>query len=85
MMLGQGYGYQPGVWVDLEVDDDFYNRAIYKYCWCLRPRRCHITKKRLWLVRAVRGRALWYGPGDPATEERWFDRDQALLMFIKKI
>jgi hypothetical protein len=84
-MLGQGYGYQPGAMgVDFEPYDDFYDRASYQYLWCLWPRRCYITGRRMWLKVAVRGRAVWHGPGDPAVEERWFDRDQALLMFMKR-
>lgn len=84
MMLGQGYGYRPGAMVDIEVDDLFYDRATYKYRWCVWPRRCHITKKRLWLSWAVHGYAIWTGPGPAIVEERWFDRNQALLMFMKR-
>jgi len=85
MMLGQGYGYQPGAMgVDFEPHDPFYDRAVYKYKWCWIPRRCYDTKKILWLTWAVRGRATWTGPGDPVIETRWYDRNRAILMFMKR-
>ena len=83
-MLGQGYGYRPGAAVDIEVDDLFYDRATYKYRRCWWPRRCYITGRQLWLKWAIHGYALWTGPGPAVIEDRWFDRDQALLMFMKR-
>ena len=85
MMLGQGYGYQPGAMgVDFEQHDVFYDRAQYEYVWCLWPRRCYLTQKKLWLTWALRGRSVWTGPGDAVVEDRWFDRDQALIMFMRR-
>jgi hypothetical protein len=84
MMLGQGYGYQPGAVTDDDIADDMFEaRAIYQYKWCMIPRQCYATKKSLWLTRAVRGLATWTGPGDPVVEQRWYHRDQALVMMLK--
>ena len=84
MMLGQGYGYVPGAMADDVIYDPFYDRAVYKYKWCLWPRRCYASNRRLWLTWAVRGRATYTGPGEPVIEERWYNRDTALLMFMKR-
>jgi hypothetical protein len=65
--------------------DGFMHRAKFEYKYTLWPRRCRNTKRRLWLEVAVRGRAIWTGPGEPVVEDRWYDSNEALIMMIKKV
>ena len=64
--------------------DPFKNRCIgteYKFVWY--PRQCHITGKKLWLKKAYMQTAMWTGPGDPAFEYRWYDKDEFLIARLK--
>jgi hypothetical protein len=47
------------------------------------PRRCAITKKRLWLTLAYRVENIWTGPGLPAFEYRWYERKEFLFQRIR--
>ena len=64
--------------------DPFKNRCIgTEYKFALTPQKCYITGKRLWLKKAYMQTAMWTGPGDPAFEYRWYDKDEFLLARIK--
>lgn len=63
----------------------FYDRARFEYKYSLWPRRCHNTKRWLWFTLAMRGRAVWHGPGEPAVEDRWYHRNEALVIMLKKV
>jgi hypothetical protein len=39
----------------------------------------------LWLTRALQGSAVWHGPGEPVVEQRWYHRDEGLVMMIKGV
>jgi hypothetical protein len=65
--------------------DGFMDRARFEYKFCFWPRRCYNTKQWLWLTTAMRGRAIWTGPGEPVVEDRWYDNNEALIMMIKKV
>ena len=65
--------------------DGFNNRARFEYRYCFWPRRCHNTKQWLWLETAMRGRAVWTGPGDHLIEDRWYHQHEALAMMIKGV
>ncbi len=67
------------------TDVVFLERARFEYQYCLWPRRCYNTGRGLWLTTAVRGRAIWTGPGEPVVEDRWYHRDEGLFMMIKKV
>ena len=65
--------------------DPFEDRAQYEYRFCLWPHRCHISGRWLWLTTAMYSRAIWHGPGEPVIEQRWYHRDEALMLMIKKV
>ena len=68
-----------------EMYDLFYDRATYDYKWSFWPRRCYTTGRLLFCTLALRGRAIWTGPGEPAVEDRWYDRSEGLIMMLKKV
>ena len=65
--------------------DGFMNRAQFEYKYSLWPRRCYNTGRWLWLETAMRGRAIWTGPGEPVVDDRWYDSNEALIMMIKGV
>ena len=65
--------------------DPFDDRARFEYRYCLWPRKCYKTNRWLCMETAMRGRAIWTGPGEPAIEDRWYDSNEALIMMIKKV
>ena len=67
------------------TDVVFLERARFEYRYCLWPRRCYNTYRWLWLTTAVRGRAIWTGPGEPVVEDRWYNSDEALIIMLKKV
>ena len=67
------------------TDVVFLERAQFTYRYCLWPRRCYRTNQWLWLETAIRGRAMWTGPGEPVFEDRWYNSNEALIMMIKRI
>ena len=67
------------------TDVVFLERACFEYQYCLWPRRCYNTDRWLWLKTAVRGRAIWTGPGEPVVEDRWYDINESLIMMINKV
>lgn len=83
-MFPQGlYGLNlTGMWMD-EQYDPFNARAEFKQVYCIWPRRCYITGKRLWLTHAYRGTAVWTGPGDPAVWTRWYSNEEMLVLKLK--
>jgi hypothetical protein len=34
---------------------------------------------------ALHGSAVWHGPGEPVIEERWYHRNEGLIMLIKSV
>lgn len=69
---------------EVQAYDSWLDHARYEYKFSFLPRRCYKTKRFVWGT-AVRGRAVWTGPGDPAVEDRWFHRNEALIMLIKGV
>lgn len=47
------------------------------------PKKCHISGKRIWFKKAYKQTAMWTGPGDPAFEHRWYNKDEFLIAKIK--
>ena len=62
--------------------DPFEDRAKFEYKYSLIPRRCYSTNKWVWGL-AMRGRAVWTGPGDDVVEERWYNRHEAIIKMLK--
>lgn len=76
---------QPQYVVDEETQyyDGFDDRATFEYMWCIWPRRCYLTKSWIFADIAVRGRAVWSGPGEDAIEDRWYLADEYVLKVLK--
>ena len=79
MMLGANYY---GVAAEDETDR-FNSRAVFEYCMSVIPRRCYNSKKWIWGT-AMRGRRIITGPGESITEDRWYHKNEALIMLIKR-
>ena len=69
----------------IEAYDHWQDRAKFEYKFSFWPRRCYKTGRLVWLETAMRGRAMWTGPGEPVIEDRWYDSNEALIMMIKKV
>lgn len=67
------------------LNDYWTERARFEYKYCLWPRRCYKSKRLIWFTLAMRGRAVWTGPGEPAIEDRWYHRDEGLMIIIRKV
>lgn len=66
-------------------NESFYERAEWRLCWVLWPSRCDITNRWLWPGQlAYQGQAMWTGPGEPAIEKRWHDRQEHLIWTLKQ-
>ena len=66
-----------------ELSVMFYSRAEWETHFSLWPRRCELSNKLLWLKQAVKGTAVWHGPGEPAVECRWHDAKEHLVWKLK--
>ena len=84
-MFPQGlYGMNiTGMWID-EQYELFNQRAEFKQVYCVWPRRCHITGRRLWLTHAYKGTAVWTGPGENVVEVRYYDKIDYLIRKLKE-
>ncbi len=49
------------------------------------PRRCYVTGRTMWLELAYCITAMWTGPGTPAYEYRWYDKDEYLVARLKDL
>ena len=66
------------------LEHDYFNsRATFNYVYCLRPRRCYTSKRWLFFEIAVRGRRVITGPGDPVIEDRWYHRNEAVIIMLR--
>jgi hypothetical protein len=83
--MGVGYKGKKAMANDVESYDPFNDRATFEYAWCWWPRQCHTTGR--WIIGdyAIRGRRVITGPGDPVIEDRWYHRDEGLIMLIKGV
>jgi hypothetical protein len=62
---------------------NFWSRADWycKFVWW--PRRCEISKKRIWLKRAYKGIQMITGPGDPVFVVKWVTKEEFLFQRLK--
>jgi len=51
--------------------------------YVLIPKTCHISGKRIWFEKAYRQTAMWTGPGEPAFDYRWYNKDEFLVAKLK--
>jgi hypothetical protein len=77
-----GFTSMPIPFMDQQYDA-FNNRANFAYQFCFWPRKCYITGQWLICTRAVRGQAIWTGPGEPVLEHRWYHKNNGLLLLLK--
>ena len=83
-MMGVGY-YGKRAMVSDGMYDHFLDRAVFEYHWCWWPRRCYTSGQWLFFTVAIRGRAIWTGPGDPVIEDYWYHRNEGLMLMLKGI
>lgn len=57
---------------------EFYRRAYWQFKFVLWPRRCDLSKNRIWLERAYRGTRVITGPGEPVYEYKWLSKESFL-------
>jgi hypothetical protein len=72
--------------LDTLMNDVWKRKCLgWEYKFFLIPRRCYFSKKLIWLKHGYEGVAMWTGPGEPAFDIRWVDRNEYLLAKIKGI
>ena len=64
-------------------EERFLERARAKLMWSLWPRRCHVSRKWLWLTTAYRADYVITGPGDPCVWTRWYSNTEMLILKLK--
>ena len=64
-------------------DLDHISRSVVQFERSLWPRRCTISNRSLWFRWAYRARRIITGPGDPIVEDRWYDRNEFLILKLK--
>lgn len=69
--------------VALMSDIEFMRRGTTELIWCLWPRRCYASNRWLCITLAYRIRNVWTGPGTPAIEDRWYSREECLILKLK--
>ena len=73
---------------DLNMPDHYSNerflgRANVGLEWSLVPRRCHVSRKWMWLTQAYCATYVITGPGDPCIWFRWYSREEMLVLKLK--
>ena len=72
------------IYMPTDYDDQrFLSQNDTELVWCLWPRRCHVSRKWMWLTLAYRARYVITGPGDPAIWTRWYSREEMLVLKLK--
>lgn len=56
----------------------------YQIKFAFLPKRCHASKKLIWLKFAHKRTIMWTGPGEAIFEYQWFDRNEYLLWMLKR-
>jgi hypothetical protein len=79
--VGTGMFYAPYM---PDGDAMFYGRAKWKLKFALWPRRCEISKQRIWLTHGYEGTAMWSGPGDPVYEYKWHSKTEHIIYQLKR-
>jgi hypothetical protein len=72
------------IYMPSDYDDErFLKRAWTKLKFLLWPRRCHVSRKWMWLTHAYRADYVITGPGDPAVWTRWYSSTEFLILRLK--
>lgn len=61
----------------------WFDRSTEVLKWVLWPRRCYETNRLLWLEYAYRSRCHFRSGDIFTTEDRWFDRNEFLILMLK--
>ena len=64
-------------------DKRFLSQNDTELKWLLWPRRCHVSRRWMWLTLAYCARYVITGPGDPAIWTRWYSRKEMLVLKLK--
>ena len=75
-------------WTKMSASDYHFKRCIMgrKLKFTLIPRRCHVTKRILWLESAYRITAGYpVGFADWFYDNRWYDKDEYLIARLKDL
>jgi hypothetical protein len=59
-----------------------YLGAELKFAWL--PKKCILTRKRIWLKNAYRLTAMWTGPGPLVYETKWHDKNAHIIWLLKR-
>ena len=63
---------------------DYSHGSFYwyeKFAWL--PKKCVVTKKRIWLRKGMAGFRMVTGPGEPVIIIQWMDSKQFLIERLK--
>ena len=61
------------------------NRAVgWKLKFCLLPKKCFLSGKRIWGKSAYYGENWITGPGDPIVDEYWISKEEFILWQLTK-
>ena len=56
----------------------------WKLHFCLWPRTCFLTRKRLWLTKCYTGMRLISGPGNPIEDIYYIDKNEFIIWNLMK-
>ena len=65
-------------------DKIFHSKVVWNTEFAWLPHRCQLSNRIIWLEFAVRGTAIYTGPGEPVIEHRWYNSQQHLIWLLKK-
>jgi hypothetical protein len=51
--------------------------------FCIWPKYCDISGRRLWFENAYRTTRMITGPGEPVFEHRWYSKEEFLILRMK--
>jgi len=69
---------------DVASDWVFLRKAKWKETFAFLPHRCRISKRLIWLKKAYKGVAIYYGPGTPVTETHWHESGEHIKWLLSK-
>lgn len=69
---------------DVASDWVFLRKAKWKETFAFLPHRCRISKRLIWLKKAYKGVAIYYGPDTPAIETQWHESGEHIKWLLTK-
>lgn len=64
-------------------DNEHLLRSTVRLRWSIWPRSCAVSKRLLWFCLAYRARRIITGPGEPVVEDRWYSKEEFLILKLK--